>query len=104
MGYDEEHGKALLDRIYDHIEAQPIFKFKWTCDVEKYGNEYEPCMHALMWDNRGLQHTATTDWARDPRYNQRRRELHRVTISGDQRPYYTPKPMNSSPSCTPEET
>lgn len=91
-GYDDVEGKALLDKVFDHVEAQPVFRFKWTCDVETKGTTSPDCLHMLMWDNRQLQHTATTPWARNPKYNKRRRELHRVTISGDQAPYYRPVP------------
>merc|ERR1712232_387869 len=45
-GYDAEEGKTLLDRIFDHVESQPIFRFKWTCDVEKHGTTAPSCMHA----------------------------------------------------------
>merc|ERR1712224_954753 len=82
-----EEGKALLDKLFDHIESQPVFKFKWTCDVEKCGTTCPTCLHALMWDNRQLQHTATP-WARDAVLGKRRREPHRVTISGDEPPYF----------------
>merc|ERR1719486_1310051 len=81
VGYDDVEGKALLDKVFDHIESQPIFKMKWTCDVEKYSTTHPDCLHAVIWDNRQLQHTATTPWA-----------LNRVTISGDQAPYYRPLP------------
>lgn len=93
VGYDKEESKALLDKLFDHLESQPVFKFKWSCDVEKCGTTCPQCLHALMWDNRQLQHTATTPWARDPTLGKRRRELHRVTISGDEPPYFrnTPK-------------
>jgi len=92
QGYGPEEGKALLDKLFDHIESQPVFKFKWTCDVEKCGTTCPTCLHALMWDNRQLQHTATTPWARDPILGKRRRELHRVTISGDEPPYFRTSP------------
>merc|ERR1712182_65496 len=91
-GYGPEEGKALLDKLFDHIESQPVFKFKWTCDIEKCGTTCPTCLHALMWDNRQLQHTATTPWARDPVLGKRRRELHRVTISGDEPPYFRNSP------------
>ena len=96
LGYEESEAKSLLDKVFDHVESQPIFKFKWTCDVEALGTKNPDCMHALMWDNRQLQHTATTDWAFDKNFNERRRELHRVTISGDERPFY----RSSHSSCT----
>jgi len=88
QGYDEAEGKVLLNQLFDHIESQPVFKFKWNCDVEKFGTTCPQCLHALMWDNRQLQHTATTPWARDPVLGKRRRELHRVTISGGEAPYF----------------
>jgi len=90
QGYTKNESKVLLDKVFDHIERQPIFKFKWSCDVEKCGTTCPECMHALLWDNRQLQHTATTHWANNPVFNKRRRELHRVTISGDEVPYYRP--------------
>jgi len=99
-GYEDGEGKSLLDKVFDHVEAQPVFKFKWTCDVENLGTTAQECLHAVMWDNRQLQHTATTPWARNPKYNKRRRELHRVTISGDQAPYYRPIPKKRD---SPEE-
>jgi len=95
VGYDDVEGKALLDKVFDHIESQPIFKLKWTCDVEKYSTTHPDCLHAVIWDNRQLQHTATTPWALNPKYNKYRRELHRVTISGDQAPYYRPMPKKT---------
>lgn len=90
VGYEKEEGKALLEKVFDHIESQPVYKFKWTCDVENCegGTKCQSCLNMLMWDNRQLQHTATSDWAHNPVLNKRRRELHRVTISGDQAPYY----------------
>jgi len=88
VGYAEKESKALLDKLFDHVEQQKIFKFKWTCDIEKSSTTNPACLHALLWDNRQLQHTATTPWAQDPVLNKRRRELHRVTISGDQPPFY----------------
>lgn len=91
VGYSKTESKALLDKLFDHVEAQPIFKFKWSCDVEACNTTCPSCMHALMWDNRQLQHTATTPWAKDPVLNKRRRELHRVTISGDQPPFFRAK-------------
>lgn len=87
-GYNKEESEEILGKVFDHIENQPIFKFKWTCDVEKCGTKCPSCMHAVIWDNRQLQHTATSDWAYNPKFNKRRRELHRVTISGDEKPYY----------------
>merc|ERR1712078_506083 len=93
--HNDSEGKALLDKVFDHIESQPIFKFKWTCDVEKYSTTHPDCLHAVIWDNRQLQHTATTPWALNPKYNKYRRELHRVTISGDQAPYYRPLPKKT---------
>jgi alpha-ketoglutarate-dependent taurine dioxygenase len=103
IGYPKNESKALLDRVFDHIENQPVFKFKWTCDVEKCGTTCPSCMHALMWDNRQLQHTATTHWAHDDVLNKRRRELHRVTISGGEPPFFRPdglrKTMLPSSAC-----
>lgn len=94
LGYEKEEGSKLLDHVFDHIELkQPVFKFKWTCDVpagSNCGTKCPECMHALMWDNRQLQHTATTNWARDAVLGKRRRELHRVTISGGEAPYFRP--------------
>jgi len=91
VGYSEKESKTLLEKLFDHVEAQPVFRFKWTCDVLACNTSCPSCMHALIWDNRQLQHTATTPWAKDPVLNKRRRELHRVTISGDQPPFYRSK-------------
>lgn len=95
-GYAPTDSRALLDRVYDHIESQPIFKFKWTCDVEALSTTAPECMHVIMWDNRQLQHTATTPWAEHPVYGKRRRELHRVTISGDERPFFVPAGLRAA--------
>jgi alpha-ketoglutarate-dependent taurine dioxygenase len=112
VGYSKAEGKALLDKLFDHIEAQPIFKFKWagsridslkgffTEGQAKKGEDgtsstHPRILHTLMWDNRALQHTATTDWAHNEEFKHRRRELHRVTISGngkiEGKPFYRPK-------------
>jgi len=114
LGYSKAEGKALLDKLFDHIEAQPIFKFKWAASridslkdsftegQSKKGKEqgstsstHPRTLHTLMWDNRALQHTATTDWAHMEEFKHRRRELHRVTISNNDKfegkPFYRPK-------------
>merc|ERR1740117_1266989 len=94
-GYEADEGKALLTKVFDHVELQqPIFKFKWTCGktIEQCGTKCPECMHALLWDNRWLQHTATTKWAHDDVLGKRRRELHRVTISASGAPFYRPNP------------
>eukprot|EP00948_MAST-09A_sp_MAST-9A-sp1_P003533 g3533.t1 len=88
VGYSQEESTRLLNSIFDHIEAQPVFRFKWTG------------RHALLWDNRGLQHTATTEWAFDTEMGQKRRELHRVVISGDDRPYFRWNQKTSMRSST----
>merc|ERR550514_1865970 len=89
VGYSEEASKKTLDRVFDHVESMPIYKFKWTCEC---GSTCPECMHALMWDNRQLQHTATTAWASNDKFNKNRRELHRVTITDptNTRPFFRP--------------
>jgi len=102
-GYGAEEGAALLEKVFDHVELeQPIFHFKWTCEktYAECGSKCPECMHALLWDNRWLQHTATTKWAKDPVLGKRRRELHRVTISGSGAPFYRPIPSQSCSSDT----
>merc|ERR1719359_1126725 len=29
VGYSEEESKRTLDRVFDHVESMPIYKFKW---------------------------------------------------------------------------
>jgi len=114
VGYSKVEGKALLDKLFDHIEAQPIFKFKWAASrIDSLKDNFEKgqavkgkaagssaskhpsTLHTLMWDNRALQHTATTDWAHMEEFKHRRRELHRVTVSNNDKfegkPFYRPK-------------
>jgi len=112
VGFSAAEGKALLDKLFDHIEAQPIYKFKWAAaridslkdsftegqaKKGKDGNSstHPRTLHTLMWDNRALQHTATTDWAHMEEFKHRRRELHRVTISTNDKfegkPFFRPK-------------
>lgn len=112
IGYEKAAGKKLLDQLFDHIEAQPIYKFKWAAaridelkgffeegQTKKGSNgtssTHPRTLHTLMWDNRALQHTATTDWAHMDEFKHRRRELHRVTVSPDERfqgkPFYRPQ-------------
>jgi len=112
VGFPAAEGKALLDKVFDHIEAQPIYKFKWAASridslkdsftegQAKKGKDgtastHPRTLHTLMWDNRALQHTATTDWAHMEEFKHRRRELHRVTISTNDKfegkPFYRPK-------------
>lgn len=111
VGYSQAEGKALLDKLFDHIESQPIFKFKWAASrIDSLKDSFTEgqkvkgktgtssthprTLHTLMWDNRALQHTATTDWAHNDEFKNRRRELHRVTISGQEgiesKPFYRP--------------
>eukprot|EP00939_MAST-03C_sp_MAST-3C-sp1_P002505 g2505.t1 len=99
-GYDQSESRELLDKVFDHIElGQPKFRFKWTCECEG-GKMCPECNHVLMWDNRRLQHTATTEWARDEVLGKKRRELHRVTISGNEAPFYRPIPLYATPSVS----
>ena len=99
-----QEGQSLLSELFEHVDKQPRFRFKWSCENSKCSAPYrfgecDECLHVLMWDNRALQHTSTTNWAFDDTLNKRRRELHRITISHshDTRPYYRPSARDHRP-------
>lgn len=103
LGYgdDDARGGQLLAEVFAHLRKQPVFRFKWQCVADPEtgagggaaGDMGCDPRHVLLWDNRALQHAATSDWSHDEILNKRRREIHRIMMSDTNDrgvPFYRP--------------